>query len=296
MAERVTIKTIAEIANVSIGTVDRALNGRGRINLETKERILNIAKLMNYTPNRTAQALKRQRQIRIGIVMADTPVQFCDHLRHGAEDALEELDDYGSIGDFLFSHSLSAQDQLEVVSGIDLEKYDAFLVNAGSEEIGTWINRVTDEGKTVATFNSDMPNSRRLFHVGENPYRAGMLIGGYISQCLDRDDPVVAVLMGFAGNASHDLRCRGCIDTIASLRPRVRFFRETYYDNETVVEEKLRYQFRYPSFYGYGYLSGLRLSRSILAELLRDDAFGTVLPFQKEAHARYLQGAHQVDH
>ena len=127
IVERVTVKTIAEMANVSIGTVDRALNGRGRINPDTKERILKIAKMMNYTPNRTAQALKRQRQIRIGIVMADTPIQFCDHLRHGIEDALGEMDDYGIVGEFLLSHSLSARDQMEVVSGIEPERFDAFF-------------------------------------------------------------------------------------------------------------------------------------------------------------------------
>ena len=102
IVERVTVKTIAEMANVSIGTVDRALNGRGRINPDTKERILKIAKMMNYTPNRTAQALKRQRQIRIGIVMADTPIQFCDHLRHGIEDALGEMTITGSSASSCF--------------------------------------------------------------------------------------------------------------------------------------------------------------------------------------------------
>lgn len=239
IVERVTVKTIAEMANVSIGTVDRALNGRGRINPDTKERILKIAKMMNYTPNRTAQALKRQRQIRIGIVMADTPIQFCDHLRHGIEDALGEMDDYGIVGEFLLSHSLSARDQMEVVSGIEPERFNAFLINAGSEEIGGWIDQMADQGKIVATFNSDTPNSRRLFHVGENPYRAGMLIGGYISQCLDREDPLVAILTGFPGNTSHDLRCRGVMDTIASLYPSVRFLQDNYYDSENVVEEKL---------------------------------------------------------
>ena len=33
---RVTVQTIAREANVSVGTVDRALNNRGRINEETR--------------------------------------------------------------------------------------------------------------------------------------------------------------------------------------------------------------------------------------------------------------------
>ena len=47
-----TIKEIAEKAGVSRGTVDRALNDRGRINPEVAERIRAIAKEMNYVPKK----------------------------------------------------------------------------------------------------------------------------------------------------------------------------------------------------------------------------------------------------
>ena len=43
-----TIKEIAEKAGVSRGTVDRALNNRGRVNPEVAERIFEIAREMNY--------------------------------------------------------------------------------------------------------------------------------------------------------------------------------------------------------------------------------------------------------
>ena len=47
-----TIKEIAEKAGVSRGTVDRALNNRGRVNPEVAERIFEIAREMNYQPKR----------------------------------------------------------------------------------------------------------------------------------------------------------------------------------------------------------------------------------------------------
>lgn len=40
---RVTLKEIAQAANVSIGTVDRALNNRPGVNAESKARVLQIA-------------------------------------------------------------------------------------------------------------------------------------------------------------------------------------------------------------------------------------------------------------
>ena len=40
---QITLKQIAERAGTSVGTVDRALNNRGRISPSTKEKIIKIA-------------------------------------------------------------------------------------------------------------------------------------------------------------------------------------------------------------------------------------------------------------
>ena len=58
-----TIKEIAEKAGVSRGTVDRALNNRGRINPEVAEKIKTIAKEMNYVPKKK-DGQRRTNQIR----------------------------------------------------------------------------------------------------------------------------------------------------------------------------------------------------------------------------------------
>ena len=55
--ERRGIHLIAELANVSIGTVDRALHGRGGIKEATRHRILQVASQIGYTPNLAARAL-----------------------------------------------------------------------------------------------------------------------------------------------------------------------------------------------------------------------------------------------
>src|ERR1043166_8600230 len=59
--ERRGIHLIAELANVSIGTVDRALHGRGGIKEATRHRILQVARQIGYTPNLAARALSFAR-------------------------------------------------------------------------------------------------------------------------------------------------------------------------------------------------------------------------------------------
>ncbi len=81
--KKVTLKQIAELADTSIGTVDRALNNRGRISEETKQKILQIADQLGYRPNKLASSLSRSRAIRLGILYPAYPAYFFDEMTAG---------------------------------------------------------------------------------------------------------------------------------------------------------------------------------------------------------------------
>jgi len=82
--KRIGIREIAGLAGVSIGTVDRALHGRARINEETRERILTIAKNVGYTPNLAARALSVAKSTtRIGVCIQREIHFFYDQVRQG---------------------------------------------------------------------------------------------------------------------------------------------------------------------------------------------------------------------
>jgi len=65
----VTLHQIAKAAGVSIGTVDRALNNRGRVAPETKERVLEAVQELGYTRNIFASSLSRNRPFCFSVIM-----------------------------------------------------------------------------------------------------------------------------------------------------------------------------------------------------------------------------------
>jgi LacI family transcriptional regulator, galactose operon repressor len=67
--ERVTIRRLAEASGVSIGTVSRALNGYADVRPETRERIMRLARELDYTPAAAARSLKTQRSHVIGVFL-----------------------------------------------------------------------------------------------------------------------------------------------------------------------------------------------------------------------------------
>jgi len=69
----VTLKDIARAAGVSTAAISQALNDRGSMRPETRERIKAIAAELGYVPNRHAAALRSGRTMTVGFVMVDDP-------------------------------------------------------------------------------------------------------------------------------------------------------------------------------------------------------------------------------
>jgi LacI family transcriptional regulator len=94
--KRFGVRDVARIAKVSIGTVDRALNGRDGINEDTRKRILDIASEHGYTPNLSARALSFSRSsVRIGLCIPREINYFYDPLRSGV---MDEAQRYAHLG------------------------------------------------------------------------------------------------------------------------------------------------------------------------------------------------------
>lgn len=62
-----TIKDVAKIAGVSISTASYALNNSPKVAIKTKERILKVARELNYHPNGNARSLKKRKTGNIGV-------------------------------------------------------------------------------------------------------------------------------------------------------------------------------------------------------------------------------------
>lgn len=87
-ARRVTIRDVARAAGVSIATASKALNARGRMTDETRERIRRAAQDLGFRPNALARGLLARRSFTIGLLTTDTYGRFTLPVAAGVSDAL----------------------------------------------------------------------------------------------------------------------------------------------------------------------------------------------------------------
>ena len=87
-----TIRDVARLAGVSIGTVSKALNANGRLSAETRAKVLRIARQIDYRPNDLAQSLHRARSMTVGILSNDSFGRFAFPIVEALE---RRLSDHG---------------------------------------------------------------------------------------------------------------------------------------------------------------------------------------------------------
>ena len=72
----ITLKELAKQLNVSVSTVSKALNGSPEISEATSKRIKELAKHLNYQPNKIALSLKSNQTKTIGVIIPDIMNRF----------------------------------------------------------------------------------------------------------------------------------------------------------------------------------------------------------------------------
>jgi LacI family transcriptional regulator len=85
---RVTIREVAALAGVSIGTASKALNGQGKLRAETRDRVAQAARELGFAPNVLARGLLAGRTYSVGLITTDSFGRFSIPVMLGAEDAL----------------------------------------------------------------------------------------------------------------------------------------------------------------------------------------------------------------
>lgn len=236
----VTLQEIAKLAGVSRGTVDRALNNRGRIKPEVAEKIRNIAKELGYQPSRAGRALSiAKKNLKIGVIIQMLNTPFMCEVLNGVEAAKQEAE---SLGATVEVHQIEKIDALKVVSimkdmqerqvnGIALSPtVDGYLIQT--------INQFVEEFNIpILTFNTDLEESARFCFVGQDAWRSGQTAAGLMGEIIGGRGQIV-VISGREENMALRKRTSGFIQEIKKSYPKVDILGTRYaYDDNWVAEK-----------------------------------------------------------
>ena len=91
-----TLKDLANYLGLSVSTVSRALNNKGRMNEKTRAQIIQAAQELQYIPNASARSLKTNSNSIVGVLLPDISNIFYTKLLQAIDSELNKAG-YGML-------------------------------------------------------------------------------------------------------------------------------------------------------------------------------------------------------
>ena len=210
-----TLKQIAEIAQVSRGTVDRVIHGRYGVDPQTRARVLQIIKELDYNPNVMAKALRgMQTPFRIGAIVPNRNNPFFIEVNEGIDQASRAMTGYGMEVVKLEMEESTVQEQVRCIDALEnMGVCGIMMVPVEHDDVRERINRLS-ASIPVITFNSDISGTKRMCFVGNDHTQAGRVAGHLMSTVVTKPGKV-ALLIGQKDIRAHVERIHGFQEYLA---------------------------------------------------------------------------------
>lgn len=191
MKKKITIKDIAKIANVSIGTVDRVIHNRGKVSEKALQKVNDALKELDYKPNPMARSLKNNIIFSIVLLIPDPEKDsYWLPCQQGISEIISEFDAFDV--DFSVNYFDPSDSDYFSQRGRELihKNPDAFLfVPLFELESDDLLLQLNEKGILTGTFNS-LPRNHVDHHVGQDLYLSGRVAAKLISDYLRPDSKI----------------------------------------------------------------------------------------------------------
>lgn len=212
-SSRFTIKDIARMAGVSIGTVDRVIHDRGRVSQDTREKIRALIKETGFTPNLQASRLSRSKVWRVAALVPreDQDNGFWSGSHRGLEAAQREYRPLGlTVTPFIYDRT----DPGSFSAAADAMREDGFdgliLAPVLPDQSRSLLLRMPGETPLIL-FDTPLPGANPLSFIGQDAHAAGQTAAHLLSLGSGSPDRLACVRIN---PADHHImqRIRGFVD------------------------------------------------------------------------------------
>jgi LacI family transcriptional regulator len=168
----VKIKDLANELKLSVATISKALKDSHEISADTKKRVLDLAKKLNYTPNPYASSLRKRSSKTIAVVLPEIADSFFSLAINGIESVARDKGYHVLI--YLTHESFAREDAIlkEFQSG----RVDGILMSVSDETSSSdHIKEVMSSGMPVVFFDricEDVETAKIITDDFESSYKA----------------------------------------------------------------------------------------------------------------------------
>nr|WP_320120716.1 LacI family DNA-binding transcriptional regulator [uncultured Marinifilum sp.] len=208
---KIRIKDIAEQAGVSVGTVDRVLHNRGEVAIETKKKILEIAKTNNYQPNLIARALTSKKTC-VFATLLPTPTQediFWLKPLNGISEAALELEQFHiKVEKHFFAHYNEEDFVKQTKNILKLQPAGVVFPPIFKKESLEFIVELEKRGIPYVFLESRIKDCNYLAYVGSDSKHAGRVAANIVDYSTPKNGDILIINLAKNLENVHHLKKR----------------------------------------------------------------------------------------
>ncbi|MBQ6591176.1 MAG: LacI family DNA-binding transcriptional regulator [Lachnospiraceae bacterium] len=173
---RVTLKMIAERAGVHISTVDKVIHNRGGVSKEVEANIRSIIRELGYKPNPAGRALQRSGTsylIRAILLEVDAQPYIAEGIRRELAGINFDLD-----VEFVSTPFLDVEGQAALLKQALEDRVNGVILMPNYSPVTEEaVRRLVENKIPVVTVDSDLRDSGRLCHIGQDAVKGARIAG-----------------------------------------------------------------------------------------------------------------------
>ncbi len=223
-----TIKEIAKLANVSLGTVDRVIHNRGKVSKKTEEKILKILKETNYKPNVYARGLVLNKNFTIGVLIPDyLSGEYWEVPNIGIQNAADDFSQFGIHVKHYYFNQNNIESFIKAANEILKDEPDGVIlapvINFEAVKLCTKLKK---KAIPFILIDSNISGSGAISFIGQDAFQSGRLAAKLLKSCI-RDGKILIV--SIKNNENHN----------KTLQKRIEGFKDYLLQQDNIDEIQL---------------------------------------------------------
>lgn len=192
--DRIRIKDIAQMAGVSVGTVDRVLHSRSGVSESSRIKVEEILEKLNYQPNMYASALASNKKYRFAYLLpSHNEGDYWKDVERGMQQAIARFSDFNvSLSDYYYDQYESGAFIESGMRILDAQPDGVILSPTVEEETERFVNLLREAGIPYVFIDSNISRLEPLAFYGQHAQRSGYFAARML-RLLAKGEPEIVI-------------------------------------------------------------------------------------------------------
>lgn len=242
LPERVRIKDIAKLANVSVGTVDRVIHGRSGVSQSSKEKVEEILKQLQYKPNMYASALaSNKKYLFICLLPQHSAGEYWNAVEKGLHDGIKAYSDFNIFIKIFYYDPFDYNSFAKAADKIMLEKADGVILSPTIPQITCdFTEQLSHQSIPYIFLDSNITGACPLAFYGQNSEKSGYFAAKMLMLMAKNRDEIVIfrhIKEGVIGSNQQENREKGFRNYMNEFYPSCRISEVNLHPKEDINDE-----------------------------------------------------------